>query len=1225
MVARSASVARDMPLPRPCPRNAAVDWYAKRVYWSAVRSVLAAIVVLLGATARAQPAPPPAALTPTEAPAPLPHAAAADVPLFGQPTPTAAAAREPSEEEAAEAEQAERLCVGKRLVDLVLEGCKGTRCEDPASYQQVLSLTDLAPGDGIRPGTLVTAQRRVAKLGWFARAGLRCLPDLRGQARVAIAVQGNLFVRRVDFKGNDALFTDELRQKLVVRPGDVLDPATPTGQNALDRQREAIFALYQRNGYDHAKVQVSAQPAGPGEVNVVVQIDEGGRQRVTDLEVRIQAPPPPSDAEEAAGLVCPHVSDKDVRDASQLETVEVFSRRLGNMARNEIQRLLRRKGYGEPRIDVSVAPGEKTVRLDVRPGRCALVRVFQREEGDVASKSGYLRNDDQKLLDVLPSTETGLYDFDEADRGRVELTHVFENRGFPFVRVAMEHRPVPKVLASQVGAVVTYWVTTGYQAQVRGLTFPGVSDEEAAVLRGVVSSKAYDVLGQGGYTSPDALLADLDAIANHYRVAGYNEHRFPLGLPEDATRSETARTRIDHDGGAVTFEYRWPGRGFRIRKPAGEHFLYVEVPVVKGEPSRLRRVRVEGGRTVGEPQVRDLLGLDSGDVISFARLAEALQRVDDHYRNSGFFRVKIVATCATETPMRDEAPCSATQLLARTVDLRVRIEEGERVQFGESFASGNFNTDTRIVLRDLPEPGDPYSADALFEAQRRVRDLGLFSQVSLRHIGDDEVPPRQRLATVVQVVEGPAKWREASFGFQTVNARPNEAPSLRSLVRLVDQVTASSDRLAGGLGERSNLDLPNLLLTTEFAYSNLNFLRRAWELRLPVKLGATFFEPCDPSLAIGQEGACERQATLSAPDSAWQQTYERYLRVATFVPSYVNRRLFDSDWGLRLTVPYFMHDYAVSAVDVDQTGMLTEVSRRFDRLSLVIGTDVGLIRTRDAQAGETEFSEFAPKFRAEPALVWDGTDSPINPHKGMYWSVRPTYINAAAKDQATQRYVRANFLKTEVVWKGYSPIGSTLTLAGNVRVGHAFLLGDDENLDLPDNERYRLGSDRGLRGYPNDGVRQYYGDGRTRHTTTLVEHVETDPKTKQSVTVVGFENRAIGFGNAVVNGSAELRFPLAREYSLLGATFWGAVFWDFGALGDGLQHIHRNAFRHGVGAGVRAVVAGQIPFRLDYGIALGERCREVDALPVAEVGVDKPGCRQRDEFGAATVALLYSF
>jgi outer membrane protein assembly factor BamA len=127
------------------------------------------------------------------------------------------------------------------------------------------------------------------------------------------------------------------------------------------------------------------------------------------------------------------------------------------------------------------------------------------------------------------------------------------------------------------------------------------------------------------------------------------------------------------------------------------------------------------------------------------------------------------------------------------------------------------------------------------------------------------------------------------------------------------------------------------------------------------------------------------------------------------------------------------------------------------------------------------------------------------------------------------------------------------------------------------------------------------------------------------VTVVGFENRAIGFGNVVVNGSAELRFPLAREYSLLGATFWGAVFWDFGALGDGLQHIHRNALRHGVGAGVRAVVAGQIPFRLDYGIALGERCREVDALPVAEVGADKPGCKQRDEFGAATVALLYSF
>jgi outer membrane protein assembly factor BamA len=104
-------------------------------------------------------------------------------------------------------------------------------------------------------------------------------------------------------------------------------------------------------------------------------------------------------------------------------------------------------------------------------------------------------------------------------------------------------------------------------------------------------------------------------------------------------------------------------------------------------------------------------------------------------------------------------------------------------------------------------------------------------------------------------------------------------------------------------------------------------------------------------------------------------------------------------------------------------------------------------------------------------------------------------------------------------------------------------------------------------------------------------------------------------GNAVGNGSVELRFPV-----LAAAGVFGAAFWDFGGLAEGWSDWHRNAVRHGVGAGVRYLIAGQIPVRLDYGIAVGSQCRDV----VLDEVTGTYQCSQ-DEFGKLNLGVLYAF
>ena len=1074
-------------------------------------------------------------------------------------------------------ERAEVACVGRRVSSLTLVGCVGTACEDDATAARVKSLTDILVGATLQPGQLRLAYQRLVALRFFRTVHVSRLPDLTGDARLMLTVTGNAFVRRVDIVGNKALFQDELGSKLLIRPGDVLNPNTPDGLSSLNRQRESIEAVYQRAGYDDAVIHVTAEVLQPSELRVLVAIKEGERRRIAHTEVSIRALPPPREGEEDAGLVCPAISERQVLEASQLDSAGVFTQRKANQARALVRTYLRQLGYANPRVEVERDDATQTVLVDIRPGRCNLLRIFVRQEGEATDGGGFSLSRDTQLLAALPFADSGLFDFDEADRGRAALLAAFENRGYLFADVRLDYRPVPINLASQVENAISYYVTTGYISQIRGISFPGRAHFGASALEGVLTTKAYNFLDTGGYLQIDQLLADLDALRAFYQRAGFYQFHYDLGLPAEVTPTGSPRTRFDTPQ-ATIFEYRFRDKGFQIRKPTGENFVYVDIPLTEGDRSRLRTVRVEGASKVPLREVRSLLGLSEGDVISYDVLARGLRAVEDRYRNTGFFRMELQALCKTSHPDAPEQPCAPEMLLARAVDLRLVLREGERVDVGEVFISGNFSTHREVILRDMPKAGEPFSAESLFESQRALRNLGIFSQVNFVNIGGDEKPPRERIAILVQVVEAPARHIELNTGFQTTD-RTSEAQSVPAVVDSLEHLAAATDRISTGFGQSVDITLPNLLLTGEAVYVDQNFLSTAKELRIPLKVG------------LSAEGF--------TTDS---------IRLAQLLPSYFDSRLGGSAFGLRVTAPYFVHDYALGRDDVDKTGVFVEVSRRYEKLATAIGIDTGLLRGRGQS--EPEFDGWRdgsqPQSRAVPRTTWDATDSPINPRKGLYAQAEFPYINSRG-DQ---------YLKYDAQGKLFIPIGPAVSLAGLLRGGAGFSFATGRS-QLPLLERFRLGGQSGLRGYVDDGVRQYLADGTTR----LVQS-GTDQDWKAGS---GTTPAVVDRGDVVANGSWELRFPVAREQG-----FWGAAFWDYGAIAETWSALHFASVRHGVGLGLRWLIAGQIPLRIDYGVAIGKRCRDLvtesssgSALPVLDDN-GEPTC-VKDSFGELSLGLLYSF
>ena len=496
----------------------------------------------------------------------------------------------------------------------------------------------------------------------------------------------------------------------------------------------------------------------------------------------------------------------------------------------------------------------------------------------------------------------------------------------------------------------------------------------------------------------------------------------------------------------------------------------------------------------------------------------------------------------------------------------------------------------------MPNSGQPFSAATLFESQRRLRNLGLFGQVTFDYIGEDESPPRQRLGVVVSVAENSFRWMEYAVGVQTINA--SHAKTERTVAPLLDgvgQATAAGDRAASGYNQGLTLNLPNLLLTGEAAWVNRNFLGLGKQMRVALKTGLARSPTCGDGITTI---ACSDQTILDT------------IRLLSLTPTYSDSRLFGSDVTLNLTAPYFIHDYASGVVDLDRTGALVQLARRFGKVALALAFDAGFIRTRSPSVPIPDNGfRLEPQFQISPTLTWDRTDSLLNPTRGFYLASSVQYINAYKQVVSSPdptligQYQHGNYVKYEASAKGFIPFGQAAVLALLVHAGGSTQLGS-ESTDLPDWARFQLGGIQGLRGYADLAVKEYLADGTTKSLDKDGQAVSSNSalaaRTKQG-------------GNVIVNGSAELRFPILRETGI-----WGAGFWDWGAIADTPSEVYPASFRHGVGLGLRWLLSGQIPIRIDYGFAIGRRVREV-----ANTGVQQ--LVTLDDFGALSFSVLYSF
>jgi len=373
-------------------------------------------------------------------------------------------------------------------------------------------------------------------------------------------------------------------------------------------------------------------------------------------------------------------------------------------------------------------------------------------------------------------------------------------------------------------------------------------------------------------------------------------------------------------------------------------------------------------------------------------------------------------------------------------------------------------------------------------------------------------------------------------------------------------VLSLTDLGTTGYGKSIGLQLPDILVTAEARYTDLNLFGKAKRLYIPLKYGLS--------------------------TTAWD-------RYASFTPPYVDPRFFARGLAFRVT-PFAVYDRATTRLDKVQFGGEFALSKELaPRLYGSLSFETGVVNVRDPEVSG-DYTGWRFENKVVPSLTWDRLDHPINPRNGGFLQGSLAYINSLED---------GNFLRFEVLGKGFVTVRKLVTFGATARFGGSRSFGTSRS--LPKEERFSLGGNRGGRGFTTDGIAQYNADGSLRLQVSEVASTDGTGGTELEYT------KPYG-GDFMFAGSLEARFPILRSLDL-----FGSVFYDFGALAEHLTDFNTGSVRQSVGLGLRYLVGGVVPIRLDYGFILDRRCRDVDRQTGA--------CVRKEEVGNVHFGILYTF
>lgn len=364
-----------------------------------------------------------------------------------------------------------------------------------------------------------------------------------------------------------------------------------------------------------------------------------------------------------------------------------------------------------------------------------IIHVSERPVVNTVTIEGNDAIDDEDLEEVVDIRENSILRIPRVQRVIERIIELYAEEGYFLAEV--EHEIVPitdsdddddRQGGNEVNVVIQ--IQENERVRIRNVTFVGndaLSDDD---LRESIQTKEwgyFSFLSKSGRFHRDAMDQDVTLLQARYYDEGYlNVH---VGQP-------------------------------RVSMTSDRRHLDISIPIEEGPRFKIGRVRVrevneqreEVDLLGGRRKVRQMVNIRRNSFFSRKNVGVDLERIQRHYRDSGYANVNI-------------EPRTSVDIEERIVDLTFEIERGDVVHIERINIRGNEKTRDRVIRRELRiSEGDLFSESRIKASKRRIEALGYFERVELstrRGSSDDQMEIN------IEVAERPTGTFQIGAGFSS--------------------------------------------------------------------------------------------------------------------------------------------------------------------------------------------------------------------------------------------------------------------------------------------------------------------------------------------------------------------------------------------------------------------------------------------------------------------------
>ncbi|MGH9503844.1 MAG: outer membrane protein assembly factor BamA [Terriglobales bacterium] len=339
---------------------------------------------------------------------------------------------------------------------------------------------------------------------------------------------------------------------------------------------------------------------------------------------------------------------------------------------------LRKKYQKQKRLLSQVAISSRTYRPEsntvdyafaIEPGPKVEITV----EGFKISHSQLKKN--------VPVYEENALDDDLLNEGRRNLLNYVQNQGYFDAKVTVHKNPL-----SAGEMKVTYNIDAGDRHKLLKLVITGNKNFSDELIRSRMQIQAAGRFLAHGRYSQSLLSADVrNLIANPYHANGFLDVKITPKVEDNYQGKQ--------DDLAITLE------------------------IDEGPQTRVGTLKIEGNETALATPFPEL-NISPGQGFGYSKINEDREIILNYYFNNGFPNATFEAS-AKRSPTDPQLQ-----------DVTYTIHTGEQIIVDQVFTAGLNHTRPFIVQREIQiKPGDPLSQIDMLNTQKRLYDLGIFSQV----------------------------------------------------------------------------------------------------------------------------------------------------------------------------------------------------------------------------------------------------------------------------------------------------------------------------------------------------------------------------------------------------------------------------------------------------------------------------------------------------------------